>query len=163
MNKAASITLLVILSLVFLVFQSTLLSPKNLGIYSPDLNLILIIIISLLSGFKGGSILALGNGYFLDVLSGNLLGVNTISRLSVYALIRSTSENIYYNRIAVISLVIFLSTIVLWCFTWVVVKINSEIQFNISLHEILKQGSVNTVVGLPLYFLIKKLYERVQK
>jgi hypothetical protein len=29
--------------------------------------------------------------------------------------------------------------------------------------DILKQGFVNTMLGIPLFFIIKKYYERVQK
>ena len=163
MNRILSLSSLVVISIIFLVLQSTLLSPKNLGALSPDLNLIIIIILALLIGVKGGSVLALGNGYMLDVLSGNLIGVNTLSRLSVFAVIRGSKENVYYHRIPALSLAIFLSTILSWGFIWVVFKINPEIGFGISFKDIIKQGIVNTLVGLPLFLVIKTFHERVQK
>jgi len=163
MNKTFTIIFFIILSLILIVVQSTILSPKNLGFLSPDLNLILIIALALLTGFKGGTILAFGNGYMMDILSGNLMGVNTLSRLSIFAIIRSTNENVYYHRIPVLFLAIFLSTIFLWVFIWIVIKFNSDVEVHNSFSEIFKNGLVNTVVGIPLFFLIKKFYERVQK
>jgi rod shape-determining protein MreD len=117
----------------------------------------------MLSDVKGGSIFALGNGYLMDVLSGGLIGVNALSRLSIYAAIRGTTNNIYYQQIPVLLIVIFLSTIFSWFFIWVVIKINSEIDLSVSLYVILKQGAINTLIGLPLYLMIKKIHERIQK
>ena len=163
MNKTLIIIIFVIISLILVVLQSTILSPRDLGFLSPDLNLILIITLALLSGLKGGTILAFGNGYMLDILSGNFIGVNTLSRLSVFAIIRSTTDNVYYHRIPILFLAIFFSTIFSWAFIWIVFKFNSDVEIHNSFGEILKNGLVNVMVGLPLFLLIKKFYERVQK
>jgi len=163
MNNAIAAIFFISLSLLFIVLQSTLLAPIKIGSFSPDFNLILIIIIAMLSDVKGGSIFALGNGYLMDVLSGGLMGVNTLSRLSIYAAIRGTTNNVYYHQIPVLSVVIFLSTIFSWLFIWVVIKINSDIDFSVSLNVILKQGAINTIVGVPLYLMIKKIHERIQE
>jgi rod shape-determining protein MreD len=163
MNNAITAIFFIFLSLLFIVLQSTLLAPIKIGSFSPDFNLILIIIIAMLSDVKGGSIFALGNGYLMDVLSGGLMGVNTLSRLSIYAAIRGTTNNVYYHQIPVLLVVIFISTIFSWFFIWVVIKINSNIDFSVSLNVILKQGAINTLVGLPLYLVIKKIHERIQE
>jgi len=163
MNNAITAIFFISLSLLFIVLQSTLLAPIKIGSFSPDFNLILIIIIAMLSDVKGGSIFALGNGYLMDVLSGGLIGVNALSRLSIYAAIRGTTNNIYYQQIPVLLIVIFLSTIFSWFFIWVVIKTNSEIDLSVSLYVILKQGAINTLIGLPLYLMIKKIHERIQK
>jgi len=163
MNKVFSFVLLVILSFFFILLQTTLLSPIHFGIYCPDLNLILIVIIALLCGLKEGTILAIGNGYMMDVLSGNLLGINTLSRLSTFAIVHSLTDNVYINRIPSLALAFFFSTFFSWGFMWVVIKINPGTSFGFSLLDILKQGMVNTFLGVPLFFIIKKYYERVQK
>jgi rod shape-determining protein MreD len=163
MNNAITSIFFISLSLLFIVLQSTLLAPIKIGSFSPDFNLILIIIIAMLSDVKGGSVFALGNGYLMDVLSGGLMGVNTLSRLSIYAAIRGTANNVYYKQIPVVLVVIFLSTIFSWFFIWVVFKINSDIDFIVSFNVILKQGAINTLIGLPLYLMIKKLHERIQE
>jgi rod shape-determining protein MreD len=163
MNKIFSYVFLVILSIFGILLQTTLLSPIHFGIYSPDLNLILIVIIALLCGLKEGTILTIGNGYIMDVLSGNLLGVNTLSRLSVFAIVHSITDNVYINRTPSLALAFFFSTVFSWGFMWVVIKINPSAFFGFSLLDILKQGFVNTMLGIPLFFIIKKYYERVQK
>lgn len=163
MNNTVTAIFFTSLSLLFIVLQSTLLAPIKIGSFSPDFNLILIIIIAMLSDVKGGSMFALGNGYLMDVLSGGLMGVNTLSRLSIYAAIRGTTSNVYYQQIPVVLIVIFLSTIFSWLFIWVVIKINSDIDFSVSLNVILRQGAINTLVGLPLYLVIKKIHERIQE
>ena len=163
MNNAITAIFFIALSLIFIVLQSTLLAPIKIGSFSPDFNLILIIIIAMLSDVKGGSIYALGNGYLMDVLSGGLFGVNILSRLSIYAAIRGTTHNVYYHQIPVLLVVLFLSTVFSWLFIWVVIKINSDIDFIVSLSVILKQGAINTIVGVPLYLLIKNIHERIQK
>ena len=163
MNNAITAIFFTFLSLAFIVLQSTLFSPIKVGSFSPDFNLILIIIIGMLSDVKGGSIFALGNGYLMDVLSGGLIGVNTLSRLSIYAAIRGSTNNVYYHQIPVLLIVIYLSTIFSWLFIWVVIKINSDIDFSFSLGVLLKQGAINALIGLPLYIMIKKIYERIQE
>ena len=163
MNNAITVIFFIFLSMLFIVIQSTLLAPIKIGSFSPDFNLILIIIIAMLSDVKGGSIFALGNGYLMDVLSGGLMGVNTLSRLSIYAAIRGTTNNVYYHQIPVLLVVLFLSTIFSWFFIWVVIKLNSDIDFSVSLNVILKQGAINTLVGVPIYLMIKKIHERIQE
>ena len=98
MNKYLSIIFLVLLSVTFITIQTTLLSPRNLGFYFPDLNLILIVFLAIFSEIRGGFFLALGNGYMMDVLSGNLPGTFTLSRLSAYLLVRNGSNHVYLRK-----------------------------------------------------------------
>ena len=161
MSKIFSFVFLVTLSVLLILLQTTLLSPIHFGIYSPDLNLILIVIIALLCGLKEGTILAIGNGYMMDVLSGNLLGVNTLSRLSVFAIVHSITDNVFINRVPSLVLAFYFSTLLSWGFVWVVVNINPGSSFGYSLIDILKQGIVNTFLGIPLFFIVKKYYERI--
>ena len=98
MNKYLSIVFLVLVSIVFITIQTTLLSPKNLNYYYPDLNLILIVFLGIYSEIRGGFFLALGNGILMDVLSGNLPGTFTLSRLSAYLLVRSGSNHVYLKK-----------------------------------------------------------------
>ena len=161
MSKIFSFVFLVTLSVLLILLQTTLLSPIHFGIYSPDLNLILIVIIALLCGLKEGTILAIGNGYMMDVLSGNLLGVNTLSRLSVFAIVHSITDNVFINRVPSLVLAFYFSTLLSWGFVWVVVNINPGSSFGYSLVDILKQGIVNTFLGIPLFFIVKKYYERI--
>jgi rod shape-determining protein MreD len=163
MNKYLSIIFLVLLSVVFITLQTTLLSPKNLGYYYPDLNLILIVYLGIYFETKGGFFLALGNGYLMDVLSGNLPGTFTISRLSAYLLVRSGSSHYYLRKGIVQAFVIFCVTIFTWIFIITIIKIKEDSGFDINAKSLLIQGIVNALVGVPIFWMIQKINARFQK
>lgn len=162
MNNYISVISLILLSVLFVSIQSTLLSPLRAGYMFPDLNLILIVFLSLSPGLKGNFLMATGNGYLMDVLSGNLPGTFTISRLSTYLLIRTGSGHIFLRKIVSQAAVIFSATIFSWTFIYVVFKIREEAYFTVSFKEIMTQAVVNTLVGVPLIWLIGKFYAKLQ-
>ena len=163
MNKYLSIIFLIFLSVIFITIQSTLLSPSNLGYYYPDLNLILIVFLAIFSEVRGGFFLALGNGYMMDVLSGNLPGTFTLSRLSAYLLVRNGSNHVYLKKSLVQGLVIFIATIFTWIFILTIIKIKNGDSSNITAKSILIQGIVNAIVGVPIFWMIHRINARFQK
>lgn len=163
MNKYLSIIFLVIVSVVFITIQTTLLSPNKLGHYYPDLNLILIVFLGIYSEIRGGFFLAVGNGYLMDVLSGNLPGTFTLSRLSAYLLVRSGSSHVFLRKGLVQGLVIFLATIFTWIFILTIIKIKKDDSFDITAKAILIQGIVNALVGIPIFWMIHRVNARFQK
>ena len=163
MNKYLSIIFFVFLSVIFISIQTTLLSSRNLGYFSPDLNLILIVFLAIFSGIRGGFFLALGNGYMMDVLSGNLPGTFMISRLSAYLLVRSGSNHVYLRKALVQGLVIFFATIFTWIFILAIITIKKDNSFDITAKSILIQGIVNALVGIPIFWMIHKVNARFQK
>lgn len=162
MNKYLSIIFLVCVSVIFITIQTTLLSPSKLGYYYPDLNLILIIFLGIFSDIRGGFFLALGNGYLMDVLSGNLPGTFTLSRLSAYLLVRSGSNHVYLKKSLVQGLVIFLATIFTWIFILTIIKIKKD-DTDLTAKYILIQGIVNTIVGVPIFWILHRVNARFQK
>ena len=163
MNKYFSIIFLVLVSVIFITIQSTLLSPHNLGYYYPDLNLILIVFLAIFSEIRGGFFLALGNGYMMDVLSGNLPGTFTISRLSAYLLVRSGSNHVYLKKSLIQGLVIFFATVFTWIFILTIIKIKKDDSFDITAKSILIQGIVNAIVGVPIFWMIHRENARLKK
>lgn len=163
MNKYFSIIFLVLVSVIFITIQSTLLSPHNLGYYYPDLNLILIVFLAIFSEIRGGFFLALGNGYMMDVLSGNFPGTFTISRLSAYLLVRSGSNHVYLKKSLIQGLVIFFATVFTWIFILTIIKIKKDDSFDITAKSILIQGIVNAIVGVPIFWMIHRVNARLQK
>ena len=163
MNKTITVLSLILISIVFITLQSTLLSPRNTGYLFPDLNLILIVFLAIYSETKGSFLLAAGNGYMMDVLSGNLPGTFTISRLSAYLLVRTSSNHVYLKKIIVQGLVIFFTTIFTWAFILSIIKIKSNSGFQLSFNKILIQGLINTTVGVPLFMAAKRVHARFQK
>ena len=163
MNKPLSIILFTFISLLFITLQTTLLSPRKVGYVFPDLNLILIVFLGVYSEARGSFVLAAGNGYLMDVLSGNLPGTFTISRLSAYLLVRTSSNHVYLKKWLVQGLVIFFATIFSWTFIISIFRIRQDTYFTLTLSEIMTQAVVNTIVGIPLFWVIAKLHAKLQK
>ena len=163
MNKTLTYVSLILISILLITLQSTLLSPGRGGYLFPDLNLIFIVFLAVYAETKGGFLLAAGNGYMMDVLSGNLPGTFTISRLSAYLLVRTSSQHVYLRKIIVQGLVIFISTIFTWTFIMTIIRIKSDAGFHISFGEIVLQGLVNSAVGVPLFWAAGRMHARLQK
>lgn len=163
MNKYLSVIFIVFLSVIFITIQTTLLSPRNLGHFYPDLNLILIVFLAIFSEIRGGFFLTLGNGYMMDVLSGNLPGTFTISRLSAYLLVRNGSNHVYLRKALVQGFVIFFATIFTWIFILTIITIKKDSSFDITAKSVLIQGIVNALVGIPIFWMIHKVNARFQK
>ncbi|MCC6711915.1 MAG: rod shape-determining protein MreD [Candidatus Dadabacteria bacterium] len=162
MNSALMILFLAVLSLALITLQSTVLSPGGGHIY-PDLNLIFIVFLAIYSEVRGSLLIAAGNGYLMDVLSGNLPGTFTLSRLSAYILVKSSSSHVYLKKYLVQGLVIFGSTVFTWLFIMTIIVIRGEPGLRLPLGEILLRGVVNTAVGVPLFWAAGKAYARLQR
>ncbi len=162
MNRIFSIIFFALLSFVFIILQTTLFSPNHFGLFYPDLNLILIVFLSLFSETKEGAIIALGNAYMTDVLSGYLFGIHTFSRLAVFTTLKGFSENVYSQSKLTQGIAIFFSTIFSWFFVWAVLKMKTDIEFNISAGAVIAQGAINILVGFPIFWIIKKTHARIQ-
>jgi rod shape-determining protein MreD len=163
MNKTLTYISLILVSIVLITVQTTLLSPGRGGYLLPDFNLIFIVFLAVYSEAKGSFLIAAGNGYMMDVLSGNLPGTFTISRLSAYLLVRTSSSHVYLRKIIVQGLVIFLTTIFTWTFIMTIIRIKSDAAFHLTFGEITVQGLVNSVVGVPLFWAAGRMHARLQK
>ncbi len=163
MNKTITFVSLLVVSIVLITVQSTILSPRKVGFLFPDLNLIFIVFLAVYSEMRGSFLIAAGNGYMMDVLSGNLPGTFTISRLSAYLLVRTASNHVYLKKVIVQGLVIFITTIFTWTFILTIIRIKSNAGFALSINEILTQGLINSVVGVPLFWAAGRIHARFQK
>ena len=161
MNRFISVVFLFLVSVIFLILQTTILSPRKLGVFSPDLNLILIVFLALFFEVRVGAIIALGSAYMTDVLSGYLVGIHTLSRFAVFTILKGFSENLYAQSKFTQAMAIFLSTLFSWFFVWVVLKMRTDTGFGITPGLVMAQGLVNTVLGLPVFWLIGKANARV--
>jgi len=162
MNRLLSVIFLILLSIVFMILQTTFLSPNHVGVFYPDLNLILIVFLSLFCELRGGAILAFGNAYMMDVLSGCLFGIHTLSRFAVFTVLNGFSDNLYSQSKFTQAVAIFFSTVFSWFFIWAVLKTRTDTGFGISIGLVMAQGVINTLLGLPIFWMIKKSYARVQ-
>ena len=163
MSKTLTYVLLILVSIVLITVQTTILSPRKGGFLFPDLNLIFIVFLAVYSEMRGSFLIAAGNGYMMDVLSGNLPGTFTISRLSAYFLVRTSSNHVYLKKIIVLGLVIFITTIFTWTFIFTIIRIKSDAGFQVSFGDVSTQGLINSVVGVPLFWAADRIHARFQK
>lgn len=164
MNRVLPVIFLILLSLLFIVLQSTFFSPIHFGhAFYPDLNLVLIVFLGLFSDLRRGAIIAIGNGYMMDVLSGYVIGIHSLSRLSVFVILKGISQHIYSQSRITQAMAVLFATLFLWGFIWVSLRLKTDdLEFGISLGDVMTQGVVNTVVGLPVFWIINGLYAKVQ-
>ena len=138
-------------------------SPSNNNPYFPDLNLIFILYLSISRNAPYGIFLVILNGFIMDAMSGYMIGLNTLSRLSLYIILKSSSDHFnFYNIIPKLT-AMFLGTIYVWLFVWIVIVLKSSNAFMISLNIIIVQAAVNTMVGLLLFFLVDNINAKLQK
>lgn len=164
MNRVLPVIFFILLSFLFIILQSTFFSPTHLGLaFFPDLNLILIIFLGLFSDLRRGAIIAIGNGYMMDVLSGYVIGIHSLSRLSVFIILKGISQHVYSQSRITQAIAISFGTLFLWSFIWAGLKLKTHLEFGISLGDVMTQGVVNTIVGLPVFWVIKGLYAKIQR
>ncbi len=154
MSRALPFLFLILLSFLFIILQSTFFTPTHSGrAFYPDLNLIFIVFLGLFSDLRRGAIIAIGSGYMVDVLSGYVIGIHTLSGLSVFVILKGISQHVYSQS---------RSTLFLWSFIYAGLKLKTEFEFGISLGDVMTQGVVNTIIGLPVFWVIKRLYAKIQ-
>jgi rod shape-determining protein MreD len=73
-----------LLGVIFLTLQTTLLTSLSIQRIRPDIVLILILYLGLLYPPISGGILALFMGFFMDLFSGNVFGLYTLSRPLIF-------------------------------------------------------------------------------
>ena len=163
MNRVLPVIFLISLSFLFIILQSTFFSPTHFDwAFYPDLNLILIVFLGLFSDSRRGAIIAIGNGYMMDVLSGYMIGIHSLSRLSVFVILKGISQHVYSQSRITQAIAISFGTLFLWSFIWAGLKLKTEFEFGISLGDVMVQGVVNTIVGLPVFWVIRGFYAKIQ-
>ncbi len=164
MNKYSPVFLLFLISVLFITVQTTLFSPLKVGYVLPDLNLILIILLAVYSEIRGGAFFAVGNAYMMDVLSGNLFGTFTISRLVTYLLISISFNRIYVKgSLLQVGITISIATIFSWTLTLSILKITEGISFEVPLAEMASRSIVNALVGVQFFWVMSKMVCKISE
>lgn len=154
----ATVTLLLIISLVFQTFPQDLIA---LGGIRPDLIFIVVICLSLLRGSREGMFVGLGGGILKDLTSGLSGGACTLS-LTISGLLAGLLKNFFFKENILVPLfVVLLGTVI------------KEIIFFLSVcslgltldAERLKlilplEIALNCLLTLPIYWGIKKIERR---
>ena len=156
-----SFFLYLFLSFLLIITQTSVIPTTSLGKFTPDLNLIIIICLALTTQIPYPFTLALLNGFLMDIFSAGVLGLHAITRFSVFLILRVSLHNINYDRNHPVptSLAFFTGTLLMHLLLLVLLLLrqdSGQMAF-LSLELALYQAIINTVVGVPIIMLLRKL------
>ena len=163
MNNNVTFVVLIFVSIIINILQATVFSPSAGRYFFPNLNLILIIFISISKDLRFGIFLVILNGFLLDVMSGYMLGINTFSRLSLYIILKRSSSHFDYESYTPVFLSLLLGTIYVWLFIWVILALKSVSDLKIIKNVIIYQAIINSLAGIVFFHIRNRVYATVQK
>ena len=148
-------------SFLFIIIQTSVVSTSSLGKFTPDLNLILIICLAVRAEIPYLFTLAVINGFLMDVFSAGALGFHTVTRFAVFMALRAGIYNLNYDRDHPfsLSLALFTGTLLMHLLVLILLLFNQDsgqMAF-LSIELALYQAIINTVVGVPIIMLLRKL------
>ncbi|MXZ12948.1 MAG: rod shape-determining protein MreD [Candidatus Dadabacteria bacterium] len=156
-----SFFLYLFLSFLLIIAQTSVVPTTSLGKFTPDLNLIIIICLAVRTEIPYPFTLATLNGFLMDIFSAGTWGLHTITRFAVFLLLRVGLHNINYDRNHpfLLSLAFFTGTLLMHLLFLVLLlfKQDSGQAAFLSLELALYQAIINTVVGVPMIMLLRKL------
>ena len=149
------------LSFLLIIIQISVIPATSLGKLTPDLNLIIIIYLAVRAEIPYPFTLAMLNGFLMDIFSAGTWGLHTVTRFAVFLVMRVSMHNINYDRNHpfVLSLAFFTGTLFMHLMLLVLLLFkqdSGQVAF-LSLELALYQAIINTVVGVPMIMLLRKL------
>ena len=149
------------LSFLLIIIQTSVIPTTSLGKFTPDLNLIIIICLAVRTEIPYPFTLVMLNGFLMDIFSTGTWGLHTVTRFAVFLVLRVSMRNINYDRNHpfFLSLAFFTGTLFmhLLLLALLLLKQDSGQVAFLSLELALYQAIINTVVGVPMIMLLRKL------
>ena len=158
MSEHARAVLLLVLAVLLVSLQTTVLSPSRLGALSPDLNLALTVVLAVTATTRAEVALGLLNGLLLDALSGLPLGAVTLSRASVFILVRSLSLKLFLRDNASIAVLVAFASVYVWGFVWLAFLLTGKGLHYAPAGVELARGLSTSLFSLPLTWVVRKHY-----
>lgn len=151
--------ILSILVILGVVVQATWLASFHLPAQlTPDIILIITISYGLLRGSDQGLLFGMGAGFFIDLVSGGVIGVNALSKMIVGFSAGFMEKNIFKDSLLVPAIAVFIGSTV--CGFFNIIMFNA-FKFNIAIwHTILLTfflALCNAILAPPIYHLFLKL------
>ena len=148
-------------SFLFIIIQTSVIPTSSLGKFTPDLNLILIICLAVRTEIPYLFTLAMLNGFLMDVFSTGAWGLHTLTRFAVFLALRASMHNLNYDRNNpfFLSLAFFIGTLFMHLLLMVVLLLKRDsgqaafLSFELALY----QAIINTVIGVPMIILLRKV------
>lgn len=161
MRKNFSFLFYLFCSFLFIIIQTSVIPTSSLGKFTPDFNLILIICLAIRTEIPYLFTLAMLNGFLMDVFSTGTLGLHTVTRFAVFLTLRVSMHNLNYNRNnpLLLPLALFIGTLLMHLLLLILllVKQDSGQAAFLSVELAFYQAIINTVVGVPIIMLLRKL------
>lgn len=163
MNKYFHFIFYLLISFLSIILQTAVLNPRQLGLLSPDLNLILIIYLALNPRISGSFALVVINGLLMDFFSGYTPGLFTLTRVVVFVVLRNMVTKFKFNELTPVAVAIFIATVLFWCLIHVILEIKVVENFSISLNLVIHQATINTLVGILFVLFLRDIDAKFQK
>lgn len=154
----ATVTLLLIISLVFQTFPQDLIA---LGGIRPDLIFIVVICLSLLRGSREGVFIGLGGGILKDLTSGLSGGACTLS-LTISGLLAGLLKNFFFKENILVPLFVVLLGTVIKEIIFFLSVCSSGLTLDAGRLKLilLPEIALNCLLTLPIYWGIRKMERR---
>lgn len=153
---------LTILILSSLILQSTVFSHLTLAGAKPDIALILIVLYAIIYGSKEGALAGITAGLLQDLMFGQYLGINILTKVTVGYLFGLLERRIYKENLLIPVIVVFVGTLA-----------NEVLLYLFRLAIGISTGDFIYIRGIILYtavyngiltlFIYRKLYASSQK
>lgn len=148
-----------------LIIQSTIIPLLAIKGTSPDILLIVVVSASLLVGKDHGVGVGFFAGLFQDLASGNIFGVNTISKLSVGFLFGLAERKVFKEHILLHVSAVALATLVAGAVAiFVLAVLGYKIQLlSAFVNRVLPAVLYNMIFSVPVHKAIYSLSQKLNK
>ena len=99
----------------------------------------------------------------MDLMSGYMLGINTFSRLSLFIILRSSSDHFNFDNFMPKIIALFFGTIYVWLFLWFILLLKSVDDLKIGVSMVLHQAVINSLIGILIFQFSYRINAELQK
>jgi rod shape-determining protein MreD len=143
----------ILIALVFCVIQAGVLNAITIFGVTPDIILIFILYIALFQG-RRGMWYGFCMGFFVDIYSSSVVGVNALLNTVIGYALGSYSDYVYKAGILSRLIILFGGSLF---HDLVILATQKSLSFYSLFHFILPRSVYTTIVGLFIFFLLNKL------
>lgn len=151
-----NLLLSIIIIFLLIIFQSSLYPYLKIYNAFPNLILILVLILSILRGYKKSLIWIIFGGFLLDIYSfNNPIGTSILGLLLVGYLAYFFSQNTFKKNSVFSIILIGIGGTLIYRLFLVLILIIANINFQLTFSQLISQILYNLVILVPLFYLLK--------
>lgn len=158
-----------VLFFIGLILQSTLFSHLTVAGVKPDVILVLLIFYSLLHGPTEGALMGLAGGLLQDLLFGQNIGMNTLSKLATGYVFGALEKKIYKENLLIPMIALFVATFfnetLLYLLRWFAYLISpvggQPMNYFTSVHDVIFSAAIYNSCLAP--FIYSRFYKSSHK